>query len=118
LGRKFTGDAPPGYALTGDASRREFIRFAALSISRMRFRQSRPTERPPPAIALRAGVSYSFRKLPGGSRFVTAGLEPERRPVPEKRRRFRLAGKDGNDPLLGIGPGAFEGPGKIFSRST
>ena len=55
-----------------------------------------PTEHPAAALALRAGLSL------GGSRSMTAGLEPERGPASEKRGRYRISHKSRDDSLIGI----------------
>src|ERR1017187_7824982 len=51
----------------------------------------------------------NFRKFLDQSRFVAAGLEPERGPVSEKRWRLRMPDEDGDDSLVGVGPGALKG---------
>jgi len=50
-----------------------------------------------------------FRKFLDRIRFVAAGLNPERRPVPEKRRRVRMPDENGYDSLVGIRPSALKG---------
>lgn len=50
-----------------------------------------------------------FGEFLGDFRFVAARFDSERGPVFEKRRRFRVSDEDGDNSLIGVGPGALKG---------